>query len=158
MPTRFSSRNAVAIQVDVVLLAVLLLLFSPRLTGLPIHEWVGLALGAVLLVHLLLSWSWISAGTRRFIAERDRRARINYVLNALLFILVVVEVTSGIVISRVSLPSLGILTIEDRSWRALHNLTLNWTMLLLGFHVAMNWRPFAGGVKRLLMARPPAGE
>jgi hypothetical protein len=150
MSTTSRSRNAVAIYVDVLLLATLLFLFSPRLTGLPIHEWLGISLGAPLIVHLLLSWSWISSGARRFVADRNRRARTNYVLNWLLFVLVIIELTSGIAISQVSLPSMGIHTINDRSWRALHNLTLNWTLLVLGLHVAMNWRPLIVGASRHL--------
>jgi Domain of unknown function (DUF4405) len=142
------SRNALAIYVDILLLAMLLLLFSPRMTGLSIHEWLGISLGGVLIVHLLFSWSWISSTTRRVVSAPNRRTRINYVLNCLLFVLIIVEVTSGFEISQVSLPSLGIQTIDDRSWRALHNQTLNWTMLVLGFHLAMNWRPLFNGVRR----------
>ena len=48
-------RHVIAIGLDVVLLVALLLLLSPRLTGLPIYEWLGIALGVPLLVHLLLS-------------------------------------------------------------------------------------------------------
>jgi hypothetical protein len=51
-----------------------------------------------------------------------------------------------VVISAVALPALGIRTINDRSWHALHNLTLNWTLLVIGLRVAMNWQPIAAGV------------
>ena len=144
------SRNAFAIYVDILLLAMLLLLFSPRLTGLTVHEWLGISLGGTLIVHLLLSWTWISTNTRRVVSGRSRRARINYVLNWLLFVLIIIELTSGIAISQVSLPSIGIHTIDDRSWRALHNQTLNFTLLVLGLHVAMNWRPLFNGVRRYI--------
>jgi uncharacterized protein DUF4405 len=153
-----TARGRLAIYVDVVVLATLLLLFAPRLTGLPIHEWLGVSLGATLIVHLLLSWSWISSGTRRLVSGLNRRARINYVLNWLLFVLILIELTSGIAISRVVLPSIGIATINDRSWRALHNLTLNWTKLVLGFHIAMNWRPLVIGVSRHVWPRRAAYE
>ncbi len=147
---RSSSRfgRGAAIYIDVALVIVLLLLFSPRLTGLPLHEWLGIALGVPLLVHLLLSWSWIRVATARFATRSRGRARANYVLNWLLFILVVIEVVSGIVISNVALPAIGVSTINDRAWRALHNQTLNGTMLLIGIHVAMNWRLLAAGVRR----------
>lgn len=154
----FRSRNAFAIFVDILLLVTLLLLFSPRLTGLSVHEWLGISLGGTLIVHLLLSWSWINLSTRRVTSGRNRRARINYMLNWLLFILVVIELTSGIAISQVFLPSIGVVTIDDRSWRALHNQTLNWTLLVLGFHVAMNWRPLFIGVSRLVKPRPRVNE
>ena len=151
-------RNAVAIYIDIALLVALVLLLSPRLTGLPVHEWLGIALGLPLLVHLVLSWVWIRSGSARFVTGPNTRARINYVLNWILFILVVIEVTSGVAISHVALPSIGVPTINDRAWRALHNQTLNWTLLLLGLHVAMNWKPLAAGVRRYLWNGSPAGD
>jgi Domain of unknown function (DUF4405) len=157
MPTS-RSRNALAIYVDILLLATLLLLFSPRLSGLSIHEWLGISLGGTLIVHLLLSWTWINSSTRRVVSGKNRRAHINYILNWLLFVLIMVELTSGIAISQVALPSIGIRTIDDRSWRALHNQTLNWTMLVLGFHLAMNWRPLFNGVRRYVWPRRRVDE
>jgi cytochrome b561 len=147
-PSRF--RNAVAIYIDVSLLIALLLLFSPRLTGLALHEWVGIALAVPLLVHLVLSWTWISGNTARLLKTATARARANYVLNWTLFALIVLEVTSGIAISHVALPYLGVPTINDRTWRALHNWTLNVTLLVIGFHIAMNWTALAAGVRRYL--------
>jgi hypothetical protein len=128
-----------AYTLDFALLVLLLLLFSPRLTGLPMHEWLGLALGLPLLLHLLLSWRWIATATTGVLRRSSLRSRINYLLNALLFILVVIEIVSGGMISAVAVPALGIATVNDRSWRALHNLGLNWTLLVIGLHVAMNW-------------------
>jgi len=57
-------RTRVALYLDISLLALVLLLFAPRLTGLPIHEWVGLALIPIVLLHLLLSWRWIATSTK----------------------------------------------------------------------------------------------
>lgn len=147
-----------AILVDVLLLAMLLLLFSPRATGLPLHEWIGLTLFGIIVIHLVLSWAWIATNMRRFLTHGNRRTRINLGLNWLLFILILMELVSGVMISRVALPAIGVITIEDRSWRALHNLTLNWTLLLLGIHVAMNWRPLVGGVQRYLLRGARLGD
>jgi len=119
-----SSRFAV----DVFLFGLILLMLSPRLTGLPVHEWLGLALGIPVVVHLLLSWSWISRAT-----------------------LVVLEILSGVVISVVALPALGISTIEDGAWRLLHNRFLNFLVILVGVHIAMNWNALRSGIRRWLV-------
>lgn len=144
-----SSRAYLAYALDLVLLVVLLLLFSPRLTGLPIHEWLGLALGVPLLCHLLLSWQWIARATTGALGGGTLRTRINYILNSILFTLIVIEIVSGAMISAVALPRFGFATVDDRSWRALHNLALNWTMLALGLHVAMNWAPLLTALRTL---------
>lgn len=125
--------------IDLALLGLILLMLSPRATGLPVHEWLGLALGIPVLMHLLLSWTWISRATLVVPFRSGWRHRINYILNSLLFALIVTEIVSGVAISVVALPSLGIPTIEDRAWRALHNRLLNVLVLLVGIHLAMNW-------------------
>ena len=113
------------------------MMLSPRLTGLPVHEWLGLALGVPVLVHLLFSWSCMSRSTV-------------YLLNWLLFATLVLEIVSGIMISVVAIPALGMATVEDRAWRSLHNRYLNIFTLLVGLHVAMNWRPLRSGLTRWL--------
>lgn len=143
-------RRAVEIYLDVGLLLTLLLLFSPRLTGLPLHEWLGIALAVPLVVHLVLSWTWIRTAARR-VATGVVRSRINYFLNWTLFVLVVVEIVSGVGISQAALPAMGVPTVNDRAWRALHNVSLNLTLLVIGFHVAMNWTALARGVRRFLL-------
>src|SRR5690242_19742772 len=124
---------------DLLLFLLVILLLAPRLTGLPAHEWLGLSLAALLILHLLFSWRWISTATRRLGRPMPARFRINYLINVTLFVLVMLVIVSGVVISRVALPRLGVTMIEDRSWRALHNLTLNWLTLFTGLHLAMNW-------------------
>lgn len=124
---------------DLLLFLLVLLLLAPRLTGLPAHEWLGLGLAPLIILHLLFSWRWISTATRRIGRPMPARFRVNYLINVTLFILMMLVIVSGVVISRVALPRLGVTVLEDRSWRALHNLTLNWLCLLTGLHVALNW-------------------
>lgn len=104
------------------------------------HEWLGIALGAPVLIHLLLSWSWIAAAARRATAPRNARDAINSLLNVLLFITTTVVVVSGVVISQIALPWLGVRTVDDRAWRTTHNQFTTWLMLTMSAHIAMNWR------------------
>ena len=144
-----SRRAYLTYALDLALFVALLLLFSPRLTGLPIHEWLGLALGVPLLCHLLLSWQWIAKATTSALNGGTLRTRINSILNAILFTLIVLEIVSGTMISAVAIPRFGVATVDDRSWRALHNHALNWTLLALGLHVAMNWAPLLIALRAL---------
>lgn len=134
-----TSRRSAELLLDTLLLVLLLLLFAPRLTGLALHEWIGLAIVPPTVVHILLSWRWLAASTRRLLGPNSARVRVNYFLNLLLFVLLTLVIGSGVAISEVAVPTLGLRTIDDRSWRALHNLTLNWLLLTAGFHIALNW-------------------
>jgi len=149
------SLAATRFAVDVALFASILLLLSPRLTGLPVHEWLGLALGIPVVIHLLLSWSWIARATLVAPVRPGWRHRINYALNWLLFALIVLEIVSGVMISVVAIPALGIPTVEDGAWRLLHNRFLNFLVLLVGMHIAMNWNALRTGIRRwMVLVRP----
>jgi hypothetical protein len=83
---------------DVTLLVSFCAVQTVPFTGLVIHEWLGLVMVCMVFAHLLLSWSWISAHTRRMFAAQSARARVNYLLNLGLFFSVTAVVFSGILI------------------------------------------------------------
>lgn len=139
--------NRVVLGVDAALLIAFLLLLAPRLTTLPLHELLGLAIGMPVLVHLLLSWRWISASTRGLLATQSSRARVRYGINAALFVLTVVMIASGAIISRAVLPSLGLPTASHPWWRAIHHKSVDALLLALGLHIAMNRRRLVGRLR-----------
>ena len=145
-----SSRKRFIICLDTSLLIIFILLLSPRLTGLHLHEILGFIFLFPLMIHLLIAWPWIQNAIRKFFKTSNIRGRINFVLNTILFMLVITELVSGFTISQVLLVRLGIKTINDRSWRLVHNLTLNYTVLFTGLHIALNWGWIAAVFKKRL--------
>jgi hypothetical protein len=143
-----TTRKPLVLYFDAGLLVVFVLLLSPRLTGLAWHEVLGLLFVLPVLFHILIAQRWIVLAVKRLVGFADRRARVNFGLNATLFVLMVIEIFSGVEISQLALPYLGLKTINDESWRLLHNLTLNWTLLLVGLHIAMNWTWIATAIRR----------
>jgi hypothetical protein len=133
-----SPRRRFIVLLDTTLLVILILLLSPRLTGLAAHEILGFIFFIPVIIHVLIAWPWIQKTTKK-ILNASKRTRFNFFLNAILFILIITELVSGFVISQVVLPSLGIRTINDRSWRTAHNLPLNLVVVFAGFHIALNW-------------------
>ncbi len=134
-----SPRRRFIVCLDTALLVIFILLLSPRMTGLPLHEILGSIFFIPILIHLLIAWPWIQAATRKFFKTATRRTRFNFFLNTVLFILMITELVSGFVISQVALPNLGINTINDRLWRSVHNYPLNLVVLFAGLHIAINW-------------------
>ena len=63
-------------------------------------------------------------------------------------------VASGIAISRVALPELGLSTLQTPFWFRLHALTAEVTVGLVPVHVALRWRWIARIGRRLLAWRP----
>jgi hypothetical protein len=135
---------------DTTLLVIFILLLSPRMTGLALHEVLGFIFCIPIVIHLLIAWPWIQATTRKFFKTANKRTRFNFFLNTILFILVITELFSGFIISQVILTNLGIKTINDRSWRSAHNLPLNFVMLFTGLHIALNWGWIVAAFKKRL--------
>jgi len=134
-----SPRRRFVICLDTALLVILILLLSPRMTGLAVHEVLGFIFFIPIIIHLIIAWPWIQNVTRKFFKTVNRRTRFNFFLNTTLFILMITELVSGTIISQVVLPNLGIKTINDRSWRSMHNVPLNFVVLFGGLHIAINW-------------------
>jgi hypothetical protein len=135
---------------DATLLIILILLLSPRMTGLALHEILGFIFFIPIIIHLLIAWPWIQNASRKFFKTANRRTRFNFFLNSILFILLIAELVSGFIISQVVLPTLGINTINDRSWRSVHNLPLNFVVLFAGLHIAINWGWIVAAFKKRL--------
>jgi cytochrome b len=121
---------------------------APHFTGLAVHEWLSLVFGATIIAHLLLHWRWIGAVSRRFLSDIPRQARLNYLLNMLLFIDIILVIYSGLMISRVALPALGLSLAEGGAWRGIHDLTANISLVLVGLHLALHWPWIVKTVKR----------
>lgn len=152
MQTRHApaNRNVVNLLVDVVIFVAFLVVTAPRLSGLAIHEWLGIAFAAAIVTHLLLHWSWIVQVTRRFFGKATWSARLNYVLNGLLFVAMTVVIVTGLLISEEALPLMGISFAHDGLWLRLHRLGSDLTILITGLHVALHWRWIVNTTRRLV--------
>jgi hypothetical protein len=134
------SINAIKLMLDSIIAVAMLALISMHITGVAIHEWLGIAIVFLIVIHLLLSWDWIVATSHRFFRVIPHRVRINYLLNAMLFIAVTVMIFSGVMISKVALPFLGLRPNHDPFFRMLHTLFGEVLLWLVGLHLAMNWK------------------
>lgn len=150
-----ANRNVVNFFLDLIIFVAFLVATAPRFSGLAIHEWLGIAFGAAIVTHLLLHWSWIVQITRRFFGKVAWSARVNYALNALLFIAMTVVIVTGLLISEVALPLFGIRLEGDRLWLQLHRQATDLTVLITGLHVALHWRWIVNTTRRLFTRRAP---
>lgn len=148
------NRNLTNLLLDSVSFVAFLLATAPHFTGMAIHEWLSLALGAALVTHLLLHWSWIVAVTTRFFGAATWNARLNYLLNALLFVAFTVALFTGLMISEVALPLFGVQLSHDGLWEQLHRLASDACVILIGLHVALHWRWIVNTTRRLFARRP----
>ena len=151
-PRKPSNRNKTNLIVDMAIFSAFLVAMAPRFSGLAIHEWLGISFGAAIITHLLLHWQWIVEITKRFFGKVQPSARINYILNALLFIDVTVIIFTGLMISQSALPALGITVASSGAWRGIHGTAADLSLLLTGLHVALHWQWIVNMTKRFILA------
>jgi len=87
--------------------------------------------------------------TKRLFGKAQWSARINYILNTLLFIDITAIILSGLMISEVALPTLGLQLALGGSWRMLHATAANLFLVLTGLHIALHWHWIANMFKRI---------
>lgn len=145
--------NKIRLMVDLGFLIVVVIVILPQLTGITIHEWGGVLIVVPLLVHLVLDWRWIVATTGRIFKAQANETRFNYILNWVQFIVFLLALVSGLMISETLLPVFGIHIQVDRYWITIHEISAGVFTVLLGVHIAMHWRWIVSVTRRYLLAR-----
>lgn len=148
---RTTNRTRTNLFFDLLIFGAFLLSTTPVFTGIPIHEWLGLALAAGIVTHLLLHWQWLVEVTRRFFRKMPASTRINYILNALLFVAITLISFSGIMISRSIVPMLGIELGGSMIWKVVHTFSTDAIVFLMGLHVALHWSWIVNAFKRYVI-------
>jgi len=119
---------------DVILLLLFFILFFMDLTGLAIHQWLGVALGALIVIHLVNHLEWVECVISKFFGKTSNRARVYAVVDMLLLLGSVMIIESGLVIS----TWLNLTWINYDAWWEIHIysavFTLALTVVKIGIH------------------------
>lgn len=104
------------------------------LTGLAVHQWLGLAVGILAGYHFLAHWTWVRSVTQRWFGRTSGQARRFYLIDAGLFTGFSLILFTGLAIS-----TWFDLTLENyTAWRDLHVtatvLTLGLIVVKIGSH------------------------
>ena len=137
---------------DITIFTAFLVIANPKLTGNTIHEWLGVSLTAAIVTHLLFHWHWMVNVRKNFFRNIFSPSRLNYVVNALFFVAMTGAFLSGLMISKDVMSFLGIQLDVSRSWKSIHNLASDASVILLGVHFALHWKWIVTHVDRYMVA------
>jgi hypothetical protein len=138
---------------DILVAGLVLALLSTSLTGLAWHEWLGIGVGTVIVAHLLLGWQWITSITKRFFGSLPNLTRFTYILDFTLFTAMILTIYSGLMISRVAMPALGLTGVAPSFvWRGIHSLASRSLLLLVGLHLAVSWSWIINTIRKYIVS------
>lgn len=129
--------------IDAVALAVYLVVANPALTGIGLHEWLGLGVLIVFFVHVVMHVEWCFDAVRTSRKHPSWARTGNLVLDAVILVAFMVVTVSGLLISGAVLPAVGLYAGGYYFWDPLHAVAAKVLLALLLVHVVVHWRWFA---------------
>lgn len=144
--------------VDAAVLAAYAAAANPALTGVGVHEWLGLGALLVLVVHAALHAGWV-AETVRALRSDPAPSRIgNLAVDALAFVALAACVVSGLLVSGDVLPAFGWYAEGYYFWDPLHAVSAKVLLALVVVHVALHAKWIAAWFRKGKAGRPGGRE
>jgi len=139
------NNNKTNLLLDLGIFIAFLASFWLDLTGLSLHQWLGVSIAAVVLVHIGLHWNWVKSVTLRFFGRTSNQARLFYLVDILLLVDFLLILASGLLIStwfsiKLSQPAL---------WANLHILISILSLVLLVVKIGLHWRWITRNIQKL---------
>jgi hypothetical protein len=122
--------------IDAALFMGLLLSFWLELTGVPLHQWLGVALGVGAGYHLLTHWTWVKSVTNRFFKQTSGQARLYYVIDTAVLIGLATITVTGLVIS----TWLNLSLTNFSAWKTVHVIASIGTLSVVVAKIGLHWR------------------
>ncbi len=120
------------------------------LTGLALHQWLGLAVGALAVYHLAAHWRWVTAVSQRFFGRTSRQARTFYLIDAGLATGFAAIVVTGLAIS----TWLDLTLAGYAALRAVHVAASLATLALVVVKVGLHGRWIVSTARKHLLPEP----
>ncbi len=169
---------------DVILAVGLAMAMIPGVTGRPIHQGIGVAVGIGVVAHLLLHWKWIVAMSKSFI-KLPGTVRFRLALNVLSLLAFSLTIASGLMNAATFSGNASAEAMIQRSdlafrrdrllprqagrelarpmlrrgdagfhWHVIHHATALLTLFTVTLHLALHRRRIASATKRFMPESP----
>lgn len=137
---------------DILLILLFLLLMAAPHTGSVAHEWLGVLLAVVFLLHTWLNRAWYKSLSKgRYNATRT----IRLVLNALLLLSMVGTLISAALISRTVFAFIEFK--GELFFRTVHVFCAHWCFILAAVHLGLYAKKFCSSLERIFSCTRPRG-
>ncbi|MDR2798634.1 MAG: DUF4405 domain-containing protein [Treponema sp.] len=134
---------------DLVMTILLLYAYAYRITGDAAHEWIGVSVLALFILHTIINRRWYK--NLRKGAYTLRRGVMTAV-NLLLVFTMAALVITGLLQSRTVLAFLHLP--GGMALRQIHTTAAYWLLLLIGMHLGLHWGLFIKGTRKIMKINP----
>lgn len=141
-------KRKIRIILDASMTVLFLLQMAYHLMGNSFHEWIGIVLFVLVMIHNILNWKWYT-GLRKgkYIPAR----LFHTVLNFLLLISCLCLMFSAVLLSpTLSAPLQLQATMLGRE---MHMIFTTWTFILMSVHIGLHWDMVVGAIKKQITNR-----
>ncbi|QOS69031.1 DUF4405 domain-containing protein [Eggerthella guodeyinii] len=136
-----------SLAVDAACLLVYLVAANPAVTGIGVHEWVGIGVLLAFLVHVAMHVDWVVEAVKSAAARPSWVRTGNLVLDALIVVAFMTVTVSGLMVSGAVLAAFGLYADGYYFWDPLHATAAKVLLALLLVHVVAHGKWLVGFFK-----------
>lgn len=126
--------------IDIAALIVYVVVSLPSCTGIVFHEWASVGLFILFLIHCVAHYDWVIDVAKGCRGGFSWVRQGNLLLDMIVLAVFMLVMVSGLGISGVILPSLGLVSFGYYVWGPLHSLCAKMLFALLLIHCVAHWR------------------
>lgn len=130
---------------DFMMFAAMPILMAYMLVGEAAHEWIGMGMFLLFLLHHLLNWQWIK---NLFHGTYSITRAVKTLCDILIFLLMLGLLYSGITLSRYIFQDVSFYR-KDALARTLHLFCSYWGFVCMSLHLGFHWDLFLGIAKNI---------
>ncbi|MRX83975.1 DUF4405 domain-containing protein [Eggerthella guodeyinii] len=136
-----------SLAVDAACLLAYLVAANPAVTGIGVHEWVGVGVLLAFLVHVAMHVDWVVEAVKSAVARPSWVRTGNLVLDALIVVAFMTVTVSGLMVSGAVLAAFGLYADGYYFWDPLHATAAKVLLALLLVHVVAHGKWLVGFFK-----------
>lgn len=131
---------------DLILYCLFLLSFFVDVTGVAMHQWLGIAVGAFAMIHLLLHWNWVKNLLRNKLSDSSRQMRWNSCVDLATALGLITLMGTGLLMTLRSVSEGG----SYAAIRVIHIASSLMTLVSVTVKVSLHWKWILATFKKFL--------
>lgn len=138
-------KQKIQYSLDIVMSIILIFLMAYQLIGESNHEWLGIGMFLLSIIHQIFNWRWYK---NLFRGTYKANRLCSTIINILIFIIMILMAISGMIMSKYVFVKFNF---DGVTWaRTLHLVLSYWGFVLMAIHIGFHWHMILNTLKRKL--------